>query len=97
MTRDTGVALGLVGLAGLYWLGADQIKVSTLEGIVGAQAVPKGLAVGLGQDDVLPRCELAAVIEPHRAGDQERLTDGDGAVEKCLAGPDALEHAAVIA
>ena len=47
MTRDTGVALGLLVLSGLYWLGADQIRVSTLEGIVGAQAVPKGLAVGL--------------------------------------------------
>jgi len=45
--RDTGVALGLLVLAGLYWLGADQIRVSTLEGIVGAQAVPKALAVGL--------------------------------------------------
>jgi hypothetical protein len=47
VTRDTGVALGLIGLAGLYWLGADQIRVSRLEGIVGAQAVPKGLAVCL--------------------------------------------------
>jgi hypothetical protein len=47
VTRDTGVALGLLALAGLYWLGADQIRVSRLEGIVGAQAVPKGLAVSL--------------------------------------------------
>ena len=47
MTRDTIVALGLIVLAGLYWLGADQIRVSKLEGIVGAQAVPKGLAVSL--------------------------------------------------
>ena len=47
MTRDTAVALGLIALAGLYWLGADQIRVSSLEGIVGAQAVPKGLAVSL--------------------------------------------------
>jgi putative tricarboxylic transport membrane protein len=47
MPRDTAIALGLIALAGLYWLGADQIKVSRLEGIVGAQAVPKGLAVSL--------------------------------------------------
>jgi putative tricarboxylic transport membrane protein len=47
VTTDTGVGLGLLALAGLYWLGADQIKVSRLEGIVGAQAVPKGLAVSL--------------------------------------------------
>lgn len=47
MPRDTAIALGLIALAGLYWLGADQIRVSRLEGIVGAQAVPKGLAVSL--------------------------------------------------
>jgi putative tricarboxylic transport membrane protein len=47
VTRDTIVALGLIVLAGLYWLGADGIRVSKLEGIVGAQAVPKGLAVSL--------------------------------------------------
>jgi putative tricarboxylic transport membrane protein len=53
VTRDTGVGLGLLALAGLYWLGADQIKVSRLEGIVGAQAVPKGLAVSLAILSVL--------------------------------------------
>ena len=47
MSRDTGVGLALLLLAGLYWLGADQIRVSRLEGIVGAQAVPKGLALSL--------------------------------------------------
>jgi hypothetical protein len=53
MTRDTGVALGLLVVAGLYWLGADQIRVSRLEGIVGAQAVPKGLALLLAVLSVL--------------------------------------------
>jgi putative tricarboxylic transport membrane protein len=47
VTRDSAIAVGLIGIAGLYWLGADQIRVSRLEGIVGAQAVPKGLAVCL--------------------------------------------------
>jgi putative tricarboxylic transport membrane protein len=47
LTSDSAIAVGLIGIAGLYWLGADQIKVSRLEGIVGAQAVPKGLAVCL--------------------------------------------------
>ena len=47
MTRDSAVAIGLIGTAGLYWLGANQIRVSRLEGIVGAQAVPKGLAISL--------------------------------------------------
>jgi hypothetical protein len=53
VTRDTGVGYGLLALAGLYWLSADQIKVSRLEGIVGAQAVPKGLAVSLAVLSVL--------------------------------------------
>jgi putative tricarboxylic transport membrane protein len=53
VTRDTIVALGLIALAGLYWLGADQIRVSKLEGIVGAQAVPKGLAISLAVLSVL--------------------------------------------
>jgi putative tricarboxylic transport membrane protein len=47
VTRDSAIAVGLIAIAGLYWLGADRIKVSRLEGIVGAQAVPKGLAVCL--------------------------------------------------
>jgi hypothetical protein len=47
MTRDSAVAVGLILLAGLYWRGAGQIRVSPLEGVVGAQAVPKSLAVGL--------------------------------------------------
>jgi putative tricarboxylic transport membrane protein len=47
VTKDTGAGLGLLALAGLYWLGADQIRVSRLEGMIGAQAVPKGLAVSL--------------------------------------------------
>jgi hypothetical protein len=53
VTRDTIVALGLILVAGLYWLGADQIRVSRLEGVVGAQAVPKGLAISLAVLSVL--------------------------------------------
>ena len=51
---------------------------------------------GFGQDHELARRHLAAVVEAHRPGDQQRLADGDGAVEKRLAGPDALEHAALV-
>ncbi len=47
MGRDVAVGLGLLALAGLYWLGADQIRVSVLEGGIGAQGVPKALAVTL--------------------------------------------------
>jgi putative tricarboxylic transport membrane protein len=70
MTKDTGIALGLIVLAGLYWLGADQIRVSRLEGIVGAQAVPKGLAVSLAILSVLLiaqdllRTRRTAVVTP---------------------------------
>ena len=47
MGRDVTVGVGLLVLAGLYWLGADRIRVSILEGGVGAQGVPKALAVTL--------------------------------------------------
>jgi putative tricarboxylic transport membrane protein len=53
VTRDTAVGLSLLLLAGFYWFGADQIRVSRLEGIVGAQVVPKGLAVSLAMLSVL--------------------------------------------
>jgi putative tricarboxylic transport membrane protein len=53
VTRDTGIASGLLVLAGLYWVGADRIRVSRLEGVVGAQAVPKGLAISLAILSVL--------------------------------------------
>ena len=55
-----------------------------------------GVAVGVGQDDELARRHLPAVIEAHRAGDEQRLPDRDGAVEERLPRPDALEHAAVV-
>lgn len=47
MWREAAVGVALLVIAGLYWLGADQIRVSTLEGAVGAQEVPKSLAVAL--------------------------------------------------
>ena len=65
MTRDASVGLGLIVVAGLYWLGADQIRVSKLEGIVGAQAVPKGLAISLAVLSVL--LIVQALLRPRRA------------------------------
>jgi putative tricarboxylic transport membrane protein len=65
VTRDTIVALGLSVLAGLYWLGADQIRVSKLEGNVGAQAVPKGLAISLAVLSVLLIAQ--ALLRPRQA------------------------------
>lgn len=66
MWRDTLVGLVLIGIAGLYWLGADQIRVSSLEGGVGAQAVPKSLAVTLALLAVLMMAQAA--WQRHRAG-----------------------------
>jgi putative tricarboxylic transport membrane protein len=63
--RDAIVGLGLIVVAGLYWLGADQIRVSKLEGIVGAQAVPKGLAISLAVLSVLLIAQ--ALLRPGRA------------------------------
>jgi putative tricarboxylic transport membrane protein len=65
VTKDTIVALGLMAVAGLYWLGADQIRVSKLEGIVGAQVVPKGLAISLAILAVLLIAQ--ALLRPRRA------------------------------
>jgi len=42
------VACGLVVLAAAYWAAADQIPASRLAGGVGADGMPKLLAVGLG-------------------------------------------------
>jgi putative tricarboxylic transport membrane protein len=65
VTRDASVGLGLIVVAGLYWLGADQIRVSKLEGIVGAQAVPKGLAISLAVLSLL--LIVQALLRPRRA------------------------------
>jgi putative tricarboxylic transport membrane protein len=42
--RDALVGLFLLAFAGLYWLGANAIRVSPLEGGVGAAGLPKALA-----------------------------------------------------
>ena len=61
------------------------------------EASGSAVALRLGQHHVFPGRELAPVVEPHRAGDQQRLSHRDGAVEEGLAGPHALEHPAVVA
>jgi putative tricarboxylic transport membrane protein len=81
VTRDAIVGLGLMVVAGLYWLGADQIRVSKLEGIVGAQAVPKGLAISLAVLSVLliaqellrPRRAAGPAGEPEAGGSRAHL------------------------
>ncbi len=56
-----------------------------------------GLPVGLRQHDVLPRHQLAAMVEADRPRDQQRLAHRDGAVEKGLTRPHALDDPAVVA
>ena len=89
VTRDAAIAVGLIGIAGLYWLGADQIRVSRLEGIVGAQAVPKGLAVCLA---ILSALLIAQDLWRGRraAGSHGRNRRG----ERLLRSPARLGHAA---
>jgi putative tricarboxylic transport membrane protein len=65
VSKDAIVGLGLMAVAGLYWLGADQIRVSKLEGIVGAQVVPKGLAIGLAVLSLL--LIVQTLLRPRRA------------------------------
>jgi hypothetical protein len=76
VTRDSVVGLGLLALAGLYWLGADQIKASRLEGIVGAHAVPNGLAVSLAILSV--RLIMQGVWRARRAPAAESAADAQG-------------------
>jgi hypothetical protein len=42
--RDAIVGAALLVFSGVYWLGANAIRVSPLEGSVGAAGMPKGLA-----------------------------------------------------
>jgi putative tricarboxylic transport membrane protein len=76
VARDAIVGLGLMIVAGLYWLGADQIRVSRLEGIVGAQAVPKGLAISLAALSVLLIAQ--ALFWPRRAAGPPGEAEIDG-------------------
>ena len=48
MTRDTWIGIVMLGFAGLYWVGADGIRVSPLDGPVTAAGLPKSLAYALG-------------------------------------------------
>lgn len=47
MPRDTWIGLAMLAVAALYWLGADRIRVSALDGPVGAAGLPKALAYAL--------------------------------------------------
>lgn len=48
VTRDTWIGLVMLLVAAVYWLEADKIRISPLDGTVGAAGLPKTLAYALG-------------------------------------------------
>lgn len=47
MTRDFWIGLATLCASGLYWIGASQIRISPLDGPVGAAGLPKSLAYAM--------------------------------------------------
>ena len=47
MTRDAWIGLAFLAFAGIYWLEADKIRISPLDGPVTAAGLPKSLAYAL--------------------------------------------------
>ncbi len=78
---------------------ADDLVAEAFGGRVHRQDPPRRkriVAFAVREHDELAGRELPAMIEAHRAAHQDRLPDGDAAVEEGLPGPDALENAAVV-
>lgn len=48
INRDTWIGLVMLLVAVVYWLEADKIRISPLDGPVGASGLPKALAYALG-------------------------------------------------
>lgn len=48
MTRDTWIGVVMLLVAVVYWLEASKIRISPLDGPVGASGLPKALAYALG-------------------------------------------------
>lgn len=48
INRDTWIGLVMLLVAVVYWLEADKIRISPLDGLVGASGLPKALAYALG-------------------------------------------------
>jgi hypothetical protein len=71
MRRDVIIAIGFIGLAGLYWIGADNISESILGGGVGSDALPKLLAAMLaGLSGILILQTLAKRRQAAAASDE---------------------------
>jgi len=48
MTRDTWIGLAFLAFSVVYWIAADHIRISPLDGPVTAAGLPKSLAYALG-------------------------------------------------
>lgn len=67
--NDLMVGVVLIALAILYWLGADHIPKSILEGGIGADALPKMLGVALGALALILVLQSALAVRATKAGD----------------------------
>jgi len=75
--NDLIVGVVLIALAVIYWLGADHIPKSILEGGIGADALPKMLGVVLGLlSSILVVQSVLAHRTPQRDGDDAPVKKG---------------------
>ncbi len=74
--NDLIVGVVLIALAILYWLGADHIPKSILEGGIGADALPKMLGIALGA------LSLILVLQSAFAARAAKADGSDDAVRK---------------
>ncbi|MEZ5933454.1 MAG: tripartite tricarboxylate transporter TctB family protein [Alphaproteobacteria bacterium] len=73
LNRDTWIGLVMLLVAAVYWLEADKIRISPLDGPVGASGLPKTLAYALGVLAVILiiRSVAGAVISGNTASSTE--------------------------
>lgn len=89
MTRDTWIGLVFLAFAVLYWIAADGIRISPLDGPVTAAGLPKSLAYALGglavllilRSLVIQRLSASKAAKPAAAAPAEEEADGKSAWE----------------
>ena len=66
INRDTWIGLVMLLVAVVYWLEADTIRISPLDGPIGASGLPKSLAYALGVLSIIliARSLLGAIMAP---------------------------------
>lgn len=84
MTRDTWIGLVFLAFSIVYWIAADGIRISPLDGPVTAAGLPKSLAYALGGLAVLlilrslmiQRLTAGKAAKPAAASTEEAEADG---------------------